>query len=224
MSLDVAHYFNQIAPAYHQQATMDGYVFTLCESYFQVASQYLQAVRLLDKTALDVCIGSGIASRRFLKDGYTVYGIDAAPTLLQIAVKNGFDERTLIEADVTAGPLPFEDNSFAVTLSAQSLLYLKEAVQVVAEMIRVTRTGGLILIDPSLHKLKRKDTLETVIDRAYADQPHWYLQSADAFEAACKRGCAKIKILNSEKAIAETLSSPTEIIPYRKQVLALIKS
>jgi ubiquinone/menaquinone biosynthesis C-methylase UbiE len=91
---------------------------------------------------LDVACGTGLASEPFAKEGAHLTGIDATEEMLKFAagrVPGG----TFLKG--TAEKLPFEDNKFDATICAQAIHWM-DRERAVAEMIRVTKPGGVLAI------------------------------------------------------------------------------
>lgn len=96
---------------------------------------------------IDVATGTGGQARAFGAAGATVLGIDLSPRMLAIARrKTRSTETQFVEADATA--LPAEDASFDAACVSFALHEMPATVRerVVAEMVRVTRPGGTIIV------------------------------------------------------------------------------
>jgi SAM-dependent methyltransferase len=76
----------------------------------------------------------------------TVLGVDASPQMLALAAKRcaGHDNVAFREGDATA--VPAEDESFDRALCVQVLEYLADVSAALAELHRVLRPGGRVLI------------------------------------------------------------------------------
>lgn len=95
------------------------------------------------KTALDVGCGEGRFCRMLAKHGVRTTGID--PTKALIAEAKARDPAgTYLEAD--AAKLPLEDATFDLVVSCLSLVDIPNAAAAIAEMARVMRPGGRLLI------------------------------------------------------------------------------
>jgi ubiquinone/menaquinone biosynthesis C-methylase UbiE len=104
--------------------------------------------RLLDTSgeerALDVGTGAGeiaIALAPFVRE---VVGIDIVPELLAEGRKRAPANVELLEADATA--LPFVSGSFDIVATARTLHHVPRPELVLAEMNRVLRVGGTMLV------------------------------------------------------------------------------
>jgi Methylase involved in ubiquinone/menaquinone biosynthesis len=105
------------------------------------------------ENVLDVCTGTGSVAIEFSKkvgNQGTVVGVDFSRGMLKKAkgkaIKAGLNNFYLIEAK--AGELPFKDNQFRVGTLAYALYELKseERKKAIAEMARVLKTGGRMLV------------------------------------------------------------------------------
>jgi len=103
---------------------------------------------------LDVATGTGKQAFAFAKSGYDVVGVDLTEAMLRRAIQENIYRNLSFEiADATQ--LPFEDDRFDVACIsfALHLMPLPIGKRVLAEMGRVTRRDGLIMIvDATLPK------------------------------------------------------------------------
>ena len=97
---------------------------------------------------LDAATGTGAQARAFAEAGASVVGIDLSPRMLAIARRKTSRDASVeyLEADATA--LPQADGSFDAACVSFALHEMPEPVRgrVVAELARVTRAGGTIVI------------------------------------------------------------------------------
>lgn len=102
-----------------------------------------RALASAPKTALDVGCGEGRFCRMLSAKGIACTGIDPTRALLDHA--RALDQTSsYIEASGEA--LPFEDASFDLVVSYLSLLDMPEIAAPIAEMARVLKPGGTLLI------------------------------------------------------------------------------
>lgn len=113
------------------------------------AAETLEQLRRLlrltgEERALDVGTGAGalaIALAQFVRE---VVGVDIVPELLGEGRKRAPANVELVEADATA--LPFERGSFDLVCTARTLHHVPRPELVLAEMNRVLRPGGTMLV------------------------------------------------------------------------------
>lgn len=97
---------------------------------------------------LDVACGPGMVACEFAKIAHHVTGIDITEKMIVQAEKR---QKELQRTNMTwlvgqAIPLPYEDNSFSMVITRYSFHHFLEPKKALAEMIRVCRPGGTILI------------------------------------------------------------------------------
>ena len=97
---------------------------------------------------LDVGCGTGVFTIDVMAFGPMITGIDISEPMLRKAVhkmdKTAGTAFTGICGDMCA--LPFADNYFDKVLSMTAIEFIKDAKQAVAELARVTRKGGTIVL------------------------------------------------------------------------------
>lgn len=102
-----------------------------------------RALAARPKTMLDVGCGEGRFCRMLGAHGVAVTGIDPTRALLAVA-KARDPAGTYLEAD--AAKLPFDDGAFDLVVSYLTLIDIPDAAAAIAEMARVLRPGGHLLI------------------------------------------------------------------------------
>lgn len=95
------------------------------------------------EAVLDVACGTGNAALRAAGLGAQVTGLDLTPELLAQAREDAPD-LTWVEGD--AQDLPFEDASFDVVLSVFGCMFAPDHRRTAAEILRVLRPGGRVVI------------------------------------------------------------------------------
>ena len=94
---------------------------------------------------LDVGCGTGQLAARIVAAGYEVMGVDISPRMLQQALARGLTGTFA----AFSSALPSRDGSFDLALTVATLHHLETPVRVaftIAEMARVVRTGGFVLL------------------------------------------------------------------------------
>jgi len=114
-----------------------------------------------DEYALDVGCGAGALALALAPHVGAVVGVDPVPELLALARERAPANATFVEGDGTA--LAFDDESFDLTGTARTLHHVARPELVLAEMTRVTRPHGLVLV---IDQLAPVDPLEALaVDR-----------------------------------------------------------
>ncbi len=114
-----------------------------------------------DERVLDVGTGAGALALAFAPYVAEVVGVDVEPELLARARERAPANASFQEADATA--LPFPDGSFDLAGTLRTLHHVHRPELAVAELTRVTRLGGRVLVVDQLAPL---DPLEALaVDR-----------------------------------------------------------
>ena len=97
-----------------------------------------------DERVLDVGTGVGAVALALAPLVREVIAVDVSPERLEAARRGAPENLRFLEADAIA--LPFERASFDVACCARTLHHVRRPELVVAELARVTRLGGRILV------------------------------------------------------------------------------
>jgi ubiquinone/menaquinone biosynthesis C-methylase UbiE len=123
-----------------------------------------------DERALDVGTGAGALALALAPLVREVVGLDPVPELLELARERALPNTEFVEGDGTA--LPFPDAAFDLAGTQRALHHLARPDRVVAELARVTRPGGRVLVidqlapdDPAAAAVLHE--FETVRDRSH---------------------------------------------------------
>ncbi|UFX43057.1 class I SAM-dependent methyltransferase [Bradyrhizobium sp. 41S5] len=94
---------------------------------------------------LDAGCGTGTLSRLLAARGCDVTGVDASSEMIAAARERPADRLTFRQIPTIAN-LPFADRSFDGVLCASVLEYVPDVAQCLAQIHRVLRPGGLLLV------------------------------------------------------------------------------
>ncbi|MGH2998108.1 MAG: class I SAM-dependent methyltransferase [Gaiellaceae bacterium] len=97
-----------------------------------------------DESAIDVGTGAGALAFALAPLVQDVVGVDRVPELLERARERAPANVTFVEAD--AEQLPFDDFSFDLAATLRTLHHVPRPEVVLAELVRVTRPGGRLLV------------------------------------------------------------------------------
>ncbi len=97
-----------------------------------------------DERAVDVGTGAGALALALAPLVREVVGVDPVPELLALARERSAPSVEFVEGDGTA--LPFADGSFDLAVTRHTLHHVARPERVVAELARVTRRGGRVLV------------------------------------------------------------------------------
>ena len=97
-----------------------------------------------DERALDVGTGAGALALALAPLVREVVGLDPVPELLELARARALPNTEFVEGDGTA--MPFPDDAFDLGGTHRALHHIERPDLVIAEMARVTRPGGHVLV------------------------------------------------------------------------------
>jgi len=104
---------------------------------------------------LEVAVGTGYPIADFLqKAGYSLYGIDISSALIQKCRQINPDINCVI-GDVEH--LPYPDGYFSCSYCFHSTWYFPNLARAIDEMLRVTRSSGLVVFDTQNRNAKNID-------------------------------------------------------------------
>ena len=100
--------------------------------------------------ALDAACGTGRYARWLSARGHDVVGVDSSPDMLAVA-RDHLPDADLRVGDLVA--LPLEDASVDLAVSAVALSHVGDLVTAMAELARVVRPGGHVVLSDAHHEL-----------------------------------------------------------------------
>ncbi|MFA5923745.1 MAG: methyltransferase domain-containing protein [Methylococcaceae bacterium] len=121
---------------------------------------------------LDVACGPGLVACEFALHAKHVTGIDITPKMIEQAKKRQQD-KSLTNLTWQVGdvlPLPFADSHFSVVITRYSFHHLLKPAAIMAEMCRVCKPGGKIMVIDvvqSPEKVDAFDCLEKLRDPSH---------------------------------------------------------
>jgi 2-polyprenyl-6-hydroxyphenyl methylase/3-demethylubiquinone-9 3-methyltransferase len=115
---------------------------------------------------LDVACGAGLLAPHLADTAYTHIGIDLSPTAIAQAEEHGV---VSVRGDVTR--LPFQDEAFDVVVAGEILEHVTDFAALVAEVCRVLRAGGTLVIDTIADTWWGRFSSITVAERMPAGPP-----------------------------------------------------
>ncbi|WP_321476632.1 bifunctional 2-polyprenyl-6-hydroxyphenol methylase/3-demethylubiquinol 3-O-methyltransferase UbiG [uncultured Paludibaculum sp.] len=108
----------------------------------------LQAVAAPGEAVLDVGCGGGFLAEAFAEDGYDVTGVDPSANSIVAARAHATVSQLAIDYRVGRGEcLPFPDSSFDIVCCCDVLEHVDEPSQVVREISRTLKAGGVFFYD-----------------------------------------------------------------------------
>jgi SAM-dependent methyltransferase len=115
----------------------------LPDAYVEYAPRFFELLPPPGRATLEVGCGEGRVCRDLRARGYDPTGIDAAPTMVELAIAADPAGRYLV-ADAAA--LPFDDGSFDLVVAYNSLMDMDDLDGAVAQVARVLEPGGCLAV------------------------------------------------------------------------------
>lgn len=147
-----------------------------------------EIVEMKGKKALDVACGRGTLPSYYARTfGARIVGVDISPEMIKSSVERARREEVedLTEFQVADSlKLPFEDSSFDVVVSECAVGLTSDPRKCLAEMARVTRPGGFVVIHEStwLRELPEAEKLE--VARRFGTVPYALAEWKEMMENA----------------------------------------
>jgi SAM-dependent methyltransferase len=114
-----------------------------------------------DERALDVGCGAGALALALAPLVREVVGVDRVPELLALARERAPENATFVEADATH--LPYGEGEFDLVGTLRTLHHVPRPELVAAELVRVTKVGGRVLVIDQIAPVDPLDAL--AVDR-----------------------------------------------------------
>jgi len=120
--------------------------FVLTDATIEHLHRYAIAAELVaGKTVLDIACGEGYGSNLLSKTAQSVSGVDIAVTVIEHATKK-YKSSNLSFSTGSVERIPFADQHFDCVVSFETLEHTDQHEQMLAEVKRVLKPGGLLLI------------------------------------------------------------------------------
>ncbi len=134
-------HFDEIATVYDESLPPH-----VVEHYLRKRAAFVQALSPAGSAVVDVGCGTGALAQRLAERGYRVTGVDPSAGMLDV-MRSRTPQVIAVEAWGTELPLADDSFDLALTVATMHHVALPDAVrQTLAEMVRVTRPGGRVLI------------------------------------------------------------------------------
>jgi ubiquinone/menaquinone biosynthesis C-methylase UbiE len=138
-----------------------------------------------DGPCLEIGVGTGRMALPLQAGGTGMVGIDLSQAMMQRLVHNAGGEAPFPLARADASSLPFIDASFAAALAVHVLHLIPEWRRALAELIRVVRPSGSIVIDIGRETQGPfRDLLAEFAATARIPETHRGVKDADELDAA----------------------------------------
>lgn len=137
---DVQTHFDEIADQYDESLPPH-----VVEHYLAKRIRFVSEL-MPEGSVLDVGCGTGVVASRLADRGYEVTGVDPSGGMLEHLRET---DRRVNAVQGSATDLPFDDGTFDLTMCVAVMHHIAAPTLVhaaLAEMVRVTRPGGLILV------------------------------------------------------------------------------
>jgi ubiquinone/menaquinone biosynthesis C-methylase UbiE len=138
---------------YHE-STLYGRIY---QDRMEITLKWIDQLQLPENaTLLEIGCGAGLATAALAKRGYRVDALDNVPAMINLTIKRlaaaGNAERVrVLHGDVRRLSMP--NNSYNLVFALGVLPWLDDPAEAMHEMVRVTRTGGYVLVtaDNNVH-------------------------------------------------------------------------
>lgn len=147
----VSGMFDQVAPAYDRTNT----VLSMGNDRFWRAATTRAVAPRRGQRILDLAAGTGASSVALARSGATVVAADFSPGMIAEGRRRhgGIPNLSFVQADATE--LPFGDAEFDTVTMSFGLRNVNEPKRALAELLRVTRPGGRLVVCEFSHPPSR---------------------------------------------------------------------
>lgn len=156
---------------------------------------------------LDVACGGGLMAGR-IPSGYRHVGVDLTASALSVAAAHGLE---VVRGDV--GALPFADGGADVVVAGEILEHVTDVDGTVAELVRVLRPGGTVVVDTIAATPWARFAFVTVAERLPGGPPR------DLHDPALFVDPQRLRALFARHGIALTLNG---LRPHPAQFAAFV--
>ena len=133
---DTQAYYDDFSDGYERERGR-GYHAMIDDLEVEVAAPFCR-----DAKVLEVGCGTGLILERLAPAAREAWGVDLSPGMLRLAQQRGLN---VVAGSVTE--LPFADESFDMVCSFKVLAHVPDIDRALAEIARVTRPGGHMLLE-----------------------------------------------------------------------------
>ncbi len=161
-------------------------------------------------TVLDVGTGTALIPIELCRRGEfggQVMGVDLAEEMLKLARRNiaadGLSERVRVDV-VDAKALPYEDATFDVVMSNSIVHHIPEPADVLREMVRVVKPGGVLFVRDLLRPETESEVERLVATYAGNEPPHSQQLFRQSLQAALT--------VEEMRNLAETVALPPNTV------------
>lgn len=188
----------------------------LYNEFLEVPSMIKAVGDIKGKKLLDVGCGAGVHISHYLKKGAKCYGLDISKTLIDLA------KEKCPNVDFKIGSmtnLPYPDEFFDIVTCSLAIHYVENTKQVLREINRVLKKGGIFLYS--------SDSLTYLVSDGYEDEDYKIKGICEFFD---KKNKKTILVGNPEdEGLKEWEMLPgmklkTFRLPFRKQLKNLVDS
>lgn len=192
----------------------------LFNAYYERPEMIRLAGDVAGLEVLDAGCGSGPLTEALLAKRAVVSAFDLSPAMVELARRRLGEAAELRVADLGA-PLPYPDDRFDLVISSLALHYVKDWASALAELRRVLRPGGRLLVSiihPTVYAVVYPDADYFALtqyseDYDYGDQTvwmtYWHRPLQDVINSFIDAGF-RIKRVTEPPPAADT---PAELLP-----------